>query len=214
MSNREHDLLGIASDDESDNAGYDSDNKTKGRATKRRRTADNADPFGLGSSDSEPDLDSEEESRPKPKSKKATKTKSSTEEQPNTDEEAQEEELGSLPDLDISDDEAYLESKPSKILTAKPLKAPKKQKKLGVIYLSSLPPYMKPMTLKKKIEDYGFGPVSKVFLAPLITSKAAQKAKSNKRKLFGEGWIEMPKKQAKICAETMNANIVGGKKVC
>ncbi|KAJ5256996.1 hypothetical protein N7478_013100 [Penicillium angulare] len=213
MSARKHDLHDLPSDDESDNAkGYDSEEnapETKGRAVKRRRTAEKNDFFGLESEqeDSEDELE-EDESRSKIKSKKGRKSDNTPGDDAIT--EGDEENDSDIKALGESD--TYLDTTKSKTPSIKPLKAPKKPKKLGVIYLSSLPPYMKPMALKNKIESYGFAPVSKVFLSPLITNKATKQAKSNKRKLFGEGWIELPKKQAKICAETMNANIVGGKK--
>ncbi|KAJ6021127.1 hypothetical protein N7540_006631 [Penicillium herquei] len=218
MTIRKHDLLAAASDDESDSRGYTSEDngaETKGRTIKRRKRAQASDFFGLGS-DEEDSASDDEEERSEVKGKKARKV---IEKEPTSEDEDEDEQVPEQVNEELEDDiedegsDTYLDTTTkSKSLSVKPLKVPKKPKKLGVIYLSSLPPYMKPMTLKKKIEDYGFGPVSKVFLAPLVTNKAVQKVKSNKRKLFGEGWIELPKKQAKICAETMNANIVGGKK--
>ncbi|KAJ5722315.1 hypothetical protein N7488_000350 [Penicillium malachiteum] len=215
MTTRKHDLLAAASDDESDARDYTSEDnsaETKGRTIKRRKRAHASDFFGLDS-DEEDSGSNDEEERSEVKGKKVRKViekKATSEDEDEVEEQVPEQ----VDEEDIEDEgsDTYLDITTKSKSLSKPLKAPKKPKKLGVIYLSSLPPYMKPMTLKKKIEDYGFGPVSKVFLAPLVTNKAVQKAKSNKRKLFGEGWIELPKKQAKICAETMNANIVGGKK--
>ncbi|KAJ5737027.1 uncharacterized protein N7483_002152 [Penicillium malachiteum] len=217
MTIRKHDLLAAASDDESDAHGYSSEDngvETKGRTIKRRKRAQASDFFGLDS-DEEDSASNDEEERSEVKGKKARKV---IEKEPTSEDEDEEEQVSEQVNEELEDDiedegsDTYLDPTTKSKPLSKPLKVPKKPKKLGVIYLSSLPPYMKPMTLKKKIEDYGFGPVSKVFLAPLVTNKAVQKAKSNKRKLFGGGWIELPKKQAKICAETMNANIVGGKK--
>ncbi|KAJ5611841.1 hypothetical protein N7528_008946 [Penicillium herquei] len=216
MTTRKHDLLAAASDDESDARDYTSEDnsaETKGRTIKRRKRAQASDFFGLDS-DEEDSGSNDEEERSEVKGKKARKVveKKPTSEDEDEVEEQKVPEQVDEEDIEEEGSDTYLDITTKSKSLSKPLKAPKKPKKLGVIYLSSLPPYMKPMTLKKKIEDYGFGPVSKVFLAPLVTNKAVQKAKSNKRKLFGEGWIELPKKQAKICAETMNANIVGGKK--
>ena len=91
-------------------------------------------------------------------------------------------------------------------------KAPKKTRS-GVIYFSSLPPYLKPFALKAMLEKRGFGGITKIFLAPLLPSAAGHRSRSNKRKLYTEGWIEFEsKKTAKICAETLNATIVGGLK--
>ncbi|PGH23730.1 hypothetical protein AJ80_02158 [Polytolypa hystricis UAMH7299] len=98
----------------------------------------------------------------------------------------------------------------------KPLNPTKKKNKTGVIYLSSLPPYLKPSALKSLLLQRGFGPISKIFLTPYVppnSSSAAGKSKSNRRRTYTDGWVEFSSKRtAKICAETLNANIVGGKK--
>lgn len=79
--------------------------------------------------------------------------------------------------------------------------------------VSSLPPYLKPFALKSMLEKRGFDDITKVFLAPLLPSAAGHKQRSNKRKLYTEGWVEFKnRKVAKICAETLNATIVGGLK--
>lgn len=99
-------------------------------------------------------------------------------------------------------------------LLKKPLKVkPPKKNKTGVVYLSSLPPYLKPMALKTLLIQRGFGPITKVFLTPAVHSTSGSGRRNNKRKTYSDGWVEFEsKKTAKICAETLNANIVGGKK--
>lgn len=63
------------------------------------------------------------------------------------------------------------------------------------------------------LEKRGFNDITKVFLAPLLPSAAGNRQRSNKRKLYTEGWVEFKdRKVAKICAETLNATIVGGLK--
>ncbi|KAL2000552.1 hypothetical protein VTN02DRAFT_2939 [Thermoascus thermophilus] len=93
-------------------------------------------------------------------------------------------------------------------------KLPNKKNKTGVIYLSSLPPYLKPSALKSILLQRGFGPITKVFLTPATPPPGASSLKkSNRRKTYTDGWVEFAsKKTAKICAETLNATIVGGKK--
>lgn len=93
-------------------------------------------------------------------------------------------------------------------------KLPNKKNKTGVIYLSSLPPYLKPSALKSLLLQRGFGPITKVFLTPATPPPGASTLKkSNRRKTYTDGWVEFAsKKTAKICAETLNATIVGGKK--
>jgi ESF2/ABP1 family protein len=149
MASRKHDLLEIsASEDESDR-GYDSEQnvaESKAQSVKRRRTTDNQDPFGVGSDEENSDIDEEEEeeSRPKGKGRKQTKTQDSDEKN-DEDEEFDEEDGGAS--LDASDDSSkpknkLLNSKLAKLTSGKP---PKKDKS-GVVYLSSLPPYLKPVS--------------------------------------------------------------------
>ncbi|EXJ75306.1 uncharacterized protein A1O5_02002 [Cladophialophora psammophila CBS 110553] len=81
----------------------------------------------------------------------------------------------------------------------------------GVIYLSSLPPYLKPSALRNLLEQRGFSPIKRLFLSP--ASRHAHNSKKNSRQLYTEGWIEFSsKKVARRCAETLNATTVGGKK--
>lgn len=151
MTTRKHnEFLDVPSDDdEASVRGYDSEEhvaESKGRAVKKRRT-DTQDFFGLGSDeDQSADEEDEEESRAvKGKGRKQSKTKRDTAEEDDEELEAEDDEHE---DAD-EDGGAYLEStsdekkKPSKILSTKLLKKPKKDKS-GVVYLSSLPPYLKP----------------------------------------------------------------------
>ena len=94
---------------------------------------------------------------------------------------------------------------------SKPLEKTPKKDKTGVIYLSSLPPYLKPSALKTLLLQRGFNPIIRVFLTPATPLTSG--AKRNKRKTYTDGWVEFAsKKTAKICAETLNATIVGGRK--
>jgi ESF2/ABP1 family protein len=96
-------------------------------------------------------------------------------------------------------------------LSRKPPDKLKKQKTPGVIYLSSLPPYLKPSALRNLLSQRGFAPITRLFLAP--ASKAKTGSKKNSRQLYTEGWIEFAsKKTARVCAESLNASPVGGKK--
>jgi ESF2/ABP1 family protein len=90
----------------------------------------------------------------------------------------------------------------------------KKKPTPGVVYLSSLPPYLKPSALRNLLDQRGFSPISRVFLSPASKSnKSHSSGGKNSRQLYTEGWIEFAsKKMAKRCAETLNASNVGGKK--
>lgn len=148
MASRRHDLLNIsASEDESDH-GYDSgDNVTesKGRAVKRRRTADNQDPFGLDFDEGDSDIsegEEEEESRLKRIGRMPTKRPATDEDEEGLDDE---DESANLEDQSESINKSkgkLLNKKLAKLASGKP---PKKDKS-GVIYLSSLPPYLKPVS--------------------------------------------------------------------
>lgn len=90
---------------------------------------------------------------------------------------------------------------------------PSKQNKTGVIYLSTVPPYLKPSALKSMLEQRGFAPITRVFLTPYTPPPSAPRRRSNKRKSYTDGWVEFASKRtAKICAQTLNASIIGGKK--
>lgn len=92
-------------------------------------------------------------------------------------------------------------------------KEQKKIKKTGVCYLSSLPPYMKPVKLRSVLSRYG--KLDRIFLKPEDAREYQRRVKygGNKKKKYTEGWVEfVKKKDAKLCAEVMNGNILGGKK--
>lgn len=92
-------------------------------------------------------------------------------------------------------------------------KEQKKIKKTGVCYLSSIPPYMKPVKLRSVLGRYG--KLDRIFLKPEDPREYQKRVKygGNKKKKYTEGWVEfVKKKEAKLCAETMNGNILGGKK--
>lgn len=105
-------------------------------------------------------------------------------------------------------------SKKLKKLTPEQLaKEQKKIKKTGVCYLSSIPPYMKPVKVRSVLAR--FGKLDRIFLKPEDPASHLKRVKygGNKKRRFTEGWIEfVNKKEAKLCAETMNGNILGGKK--
>lgn len=205
MTTRKHnDFLDIAaSDDEASGSdrGYDSEAnaaESKGRAVKRRRTTTTQD-FSP-ESDEDEDEDEEED-----------KT-SEKEDEDNEDEEGGASLEDSTKPSTKSAKSLKAKGKLAKLSKLANGKAPKKTRS-GVIYFSSLPPYLKPFALKAMLEKRGFGGITKIFLAPLLPSAAGHRSRSNKRKLYTEGWIEFEsKKTAKICAETLNATIVGGLK--
>ncbi|RAL14844.1 RNA-binding ATPase activator ESF2 [Aspergillus homomorphus CBS 101889] len=207
----------VASDEDSDqDKGYDSaadeEKKSKGalRAAKRRRVATHTDNLhGLDSEESDADagLDSEvEETKGKGKSKSRKKGVNRGGE---SEDEEEEEEEG-VSDAEAVAGAAATLTKEKKGKKDTKDKKKKKEKKKGVVYLSSVPPMLKPFALKNIIETRGFAPITRVFLTP----ETKRKHSANKRrKTYADGWLEFEsKKTAKICAATLNAQPIGGKK--
>ncbi|EGS21261.1 uncharacterized protein CTHT_0031100 [Thermochaetoides thermophila DSM 1495] len=86
-------------------------------------------------------------------------------------------------------------------------------KKSGVIYLSRIPPFMKPQKLRSLLEPYG--KINRIFLAPEDPAEHARRVRmgGNKKKMYTEGWVEfVKKKDAKKCVDLLNARTIGGKK--
>ncbi|KAF3080531.1 RNA-binding ATPase activator esf2 [Orbilia oligospora] len=86
-------------------------------------------------------------------------------------------------------------------------------KKTGVIYLSRIPPYMSPPQIRHLLTP--FGTINRIFLSPEPPHIYQKRIKNggNKKRQFTEGWLEFAKKKdAKWCAESLNAQQVGGKK--
>ncbi|RHZ63072.1 RNA-binding ATPase activator ESF2 [Aspergillus thermomutatus] len=221
----------VSDDDEGSDRGYDSEaaEESKGRFAKRRKTHTRADDLSdeesdIGSSESEDD--SKTKLKGKPKSKSQTTKHSNDSDDEDEDEDADADDDGEkMPVdqyLDTTVTQSPSQSPSTSSATAKSTKLkkkpldktrPPKKNKTGVIYLSSLPPYLKPFALKSMLETRGFAPITKVFLTPEVPSTSAPRRRSNKRKSYADGWVEFAsKKTAKICAETLNATIVGGKK--
>lgn len=119
---------------------------------------------------------------------------------------------------DVTATEQLRDAKPSKptlkLLSRKQLLASQEAaRKSGVIYLSRVPPFMKPSTLKSLLTPYGS--INRVFLTPEDPALHKKRVRSggNKKRSFTDGWVEfLDKKAAKIVTETLNARIVGGKK--
>ncbi|KAK4172892.1 putative pre-rRNA-processing protein ESF2 [Triangularia setosa] len=86
-------------------------------------------------------------------------------------------------------------------------------KKSGVIYLSRVPPFMKPQKLRSLLEPYG--QINRIFLAPEDPAAHARRvhAGGNKKRSYSEGWVEfIKKKDAKKVVDLLNAQTIGGKK--
>lgn len=94
-------------------------------------------------------------------------------------------------------------------------RAEKAAKRSGVIYISRVPPFMRPHTLKHFLEPHAPKGIGRIFLTPEDHAAYLQRKKSggNKKKSFTDGWVEFTsKKEAKNAASFLNGNIIGGKK--
>jgi ESF2/ABP1 family protein len=88
-----------------------------------------------------------------------------------------------------------------------------KKDKSGVLYLSRVPPFMKPTVLRSLLTPYGA--IGKIFLTPEPAHSRTQRLRGGgtRRKLFLDGWVEfVHKKDAKFVADNLNAQTMGGKK--
>lgn len=99
-------------------------------------------------------------------------------------------------------------------LTAKDVEeAREKSRRSGVIYISRIPPFMKPAKVRSLLSPYG--PINRIFLTPEDASARTSRVKGggNKKRLFIDGWVEFEsKRDAKLVAESLNTQIIGGKK--
>ncbi|KAH6856929.1 Pre-rRNA-processing protein ESF2 [Chaetomium sp. MPI-CAGE-AT-0009] len=129
---------------------------------------------------------------------------------------------------DARDDEEITEKEPkgdkselpaelpgvSKPLTKKNLIASEAAiKKSGVVYLSRIPPFMKPAKLRSLLEPYG--KINRIFLTPEDPTEHTRRVRNggNKKRSFTEGWVEfVKKKDAKKVCDLLNAQTIGGKK--
>ena len=199
MSARRNDFFDISGDEDdvANQSGLEEDSKFSylpNSSAKRRK---------LHSDDAKSSSSSEEEVRHDKVKKAHTIDKSTS--------------AGSAKDTEISEP-SIAPKKPTnpklKSLSVAQLAASqRKAQKTGVIYISRVPPFMKPSTIRHLLTPYGT--IIRLFLTPEPSPAYTKRVKSggNKKRSFIDGWVEFAsKKRAKICAETLNGNNIGGKK--
>eukprot|EP00877_Chromochloris_zofingiensis_P009867 jgi/Chrzof1/5133/Cz15g12190.t1 len=101
-----------------------------------------------------------------------------------------------------------------KLLSKKKLKRLKeKHERRGIIYVSRIPPHMKPQKLRQLLSQYG--EVGRIYCTPedpLARKKRKQKG-GNTGKNFTEGWVEFEDKHiAKQVAAMLNGQPIGGRR--
>lgn len=193
---KKNDFLDTADSDEDNDVGYNSEDDLRkgGRGAKRRKVDESDEDLG---SDVEQDISDDEEERDKRDAdgqelKDSKKLKRAAK------------------DITLSTDLPDI----TRPLTKRNLVATEAAiKKSGVVYLSRIPPFMKPIKLRSLLEPYGT--INRIFLAPEDPSSHARRVRAggNKKRNFTEGWVEfVKKKDAKAVAELLNAKTIGGKK--
>ncbi|GKU05396.1 pre-rrna-processing protein esf2 [Fusarium langsethiae] len=189
-----NDFLEIADSDADSDIGYNSeedDMQKGGRGAKRRKVE----------SDDEDDLGSDDEDEVIEKESKTTATEDKKKDQPEGSKRKSKDTSTELPDV-------------TRTLTKKNLVASEAAiKKSGVVYLSRIPPFMKPAKLRSLLEPYGT--INRIFLAPEDPASHARRVRAggNKKRSYTEGWVEFTKKKdAKAVCDLLNARTIGGKK--
>ncbi|KAL8946899.1 MAG: hypothetical protein Q9222_006761, partial [Ikaeria aurantiellina] len=81
-------------------------------------------------------------------------------------------------------------SSQSKAPTTKTTRTTKKAPKPGVLYLSRIPPFMRPSVLRQLLLPYG--PITRLFLTPEPPSQHTHRVRlgGNKKRSFIDGWVE------------------------
>ena len=86
-------------------------------------------------------------------------------------------------------------------------------RKSGVVYISRVPPFMKPAKLRSLLEPYG--KINHIFLSPEDLRARSRRVRNggNKKRTYTDGWVEfVSKRDAKKACELLNAQTIGGKK--
>ena len=202
---RRNDFLDTAESDEEQDLGYNSEEDLRkgGRSAKRRKIDSDDD---AASDFDEAGSDEETEHQTKDSAKEANEHAEEDEE----DQDKPTTSKRSAKDLKASSELPDI----TRTLTKKNLVASEAAiKKSGVVYLSRIPPFMKPAKLRSLLEPYGT--INRIFLAPEDPTAHARRVRAggNKKKSYTEGWVEfVKKKDAKAVCELLNARTIGGKK--
>ncbi|RKP08844.1 hypothetical protein THASP1DRAFT_15081 [Thamnocephalis sphaerospora] len=120
-------------------------------------------------------------------------------------------------DSDDDDDDGKNKKKRKRVvkgLSTEELEHYKKaHERSGLLYMSRVPPFMKPEKVRHLLSKYG--EIGRIYLAPEDENarKRRRKMGGNRKLMFTEGWVEFKdKKVAKLIAKTLNAQPIGGSK--
>ena len=135
------------------------------------------------------------------------------EEDGSAEDDAGEDDAGSADNDPAEEDDAMASADDDVVPVAKKAKKAKKEAKKGVIYMSRVPPFMKPEKVRHLLSQYG--DIERIYLVEedKTARKKRLKAGGNKKVNFTEGWIEFSHKSvAKRVASALNTKPMGGKK--
>ncbi|KAJ1998443.1 Activator of basal transcription 1 [Coemansia sp. RSA 2322] len=93
------------------------------------------------------------------------------------------------------------------------LRAQQTERRSGVVYMSRVPPFMKPIKVRQMLQKYG--DIGRIYLVEEEDKQRKRRVKGggNRKRQFTEGWIEFAnKKYAKAVASMLNNTQMGGKK--
>lgn len=218
MSTRKrNDFLDVDESDNEASDGYQSDaleesrGAIAGRNAKRRKVDRSDDEDSVSEDEVDAPSKANATSKPAQKDSRFDKFQDFEEDEQAEAEEDNEDEPEDAPE----DDLAQPADKSARNAPKSVLRAEKAARKSGVVYISRVPPFMKPHTLKHYLEQHAPKGLGRVFLTPEDHARYLQRKKSggNKKKSFTDGWVEfVSKTDAKNAAAVLNGNIIGGKK--
>ncbi|QDS67505.1 hypothetical protein FKW77_001516 [Venturia effusa] len=207
MTTRKRNEYIVADEIEDEDQGYDSelaeeskDRAFAGRSVKRRKVDD---------SSSEEDSDNEVTTKPL-----QTNKPKNPEQQPKASP-ASEKAVANRFKLPTSIHDDPPEPRKKSKLARKLAKSMEKASKTGVVYVSRVPPFMKPHTLQNLLSPFAPSGLGRIFLTPEDPESHKSRVKSggNKKRSFLDGWVEfLDKEEAEIAADTLNTRPIGGKK--
>ncbi|KAG8160756.1 hypothetical protein KVR01_009020 [Diaporthe batatas] len=190
------------SDDDAIQDNSDDELRKGGRTAKRRKLEDDSDQEDAASSDEASGDESDE--------KNAEEAESTKPQRPTPSKKDRGETRRSKEDSDAQPDD-ILQVK--SLLKKNPVATEAAIKKSGVVYVSRIPPFMKPHKLRSLLSNYGT--INRIFLAPEDPMAHQRRVRNggNKKKMYTEGWVEfVNKKDAKDVCAMLNAQTIGGKK--
>ncbi|KAH8780206.1 hypothetical protein F5883DRAFT_195988 [Diaporthe sp. PMI_573] len=190
------------SDDDAVQDNSEDELRKGGRTAKRRKVEDDSDLDDEGSADEGSDGEAEENRPEKDESTKPQKPASGKTDRGET-----------RPKKDDSDKQPDDILQVKSLLKKNPVATEAAIKKSGVVYISRIPPFMKPHKLRSLLSNYGT--INRIFLAPEDPMAHQRRVRNggNKKKMYTEGWVEfVNKKDAKDVCEMLNAQTIGGKK--